>query len=754
MAHKIYLIFLMLVPFPLIASEGDTVPVIYEAKKVVISGSSMIVLIPRPFERFDKSRLADSVLRAFDEIKSMNSMDYGKTGISIDQDFMTSKRVTLNLDPDKKESWDLVTSQVFYTLRSFGVLEVHAPQIREAPLDFAFLKMPVFLYSVPYVHALPPNNFVNSLILMPDNEVLPSEVFYKKLKLGDREIVEKILAGLNSENESIRLTTLSAIPYIHLDRKYIRLLPLLSDKSTGVRLAVLKLLESENSKEVNDRLVQVVENDTDPRVKLTAVRILSSRGIKKYDVFIEIEKLSDPDEKVVISAIERLANSKSNAAQGPIAEALRHISPDVRKSALQALINMGARDTMASVLNDDRVDLETREAIAKDLMNNGNSAQEVKGMNYLVTSGKPESACLAVKRIKERRAEGGLKILYSALLRPEAEVRREAANAIPVYRDMESLKVLLGAAKTDAERVEFEGIAVSIIAIQPIDTILAMMEGQDTTMRRLAMKAFGDSLKGGVPPPKALHVLEARLSDSDLGVRRAAVYALARVTDEKILMKIMGLANDPDPEIREAAMTAAGRVSSPTANDILLRGLNDEADRVKMAALDGISAKKIKGAKETLEMMGKYQDVNIRRKVAKAYISLLDPGEAANAMDFLTNLLYDTDPQVKLYAIEAVSQVNERRAIVAISGLVIDPNKDVKLAAIRALAKTKQKDALEGIEKAVFDNDKEIRIAALEGLKQLGLKDALDFLSELLKMETDAEIRAKAEEVQNSLLAQ
>jgi len=152
-------------------------------------------------------------------------------------------------------------------------------------------------------------------------------------------------------------------------------------------------------------------------------------------------------------------------------------------------------------------------------------------------------------------------------------------------------------------------------------------------------------------------------------------------------------------------------------------------------------------------MMGHYQDVSVRRKAVKAYIAMLEPGEQAQVLDFLTEMLYDQDPEVKLAAIGAVRQVHERRAIVAIAALVIDPDRTVKTTALDALATSGERDALEGIEKAVFDNDRTIRIAALEALQRLGKKEALDFLGELMRLEQDAEVRAKAEQVQKALLA-
>ena len=735
------------------AQTMEPVPVAYMATRLNQAGSTLIALVPRPLERFDAAKFADSVLLAFDALKLAHPQEYGKATLLLDGDPAQTKRVILNLDPEHKDAFDQVASEVFYTMRSLGVTEVKAPAIREAPLDETVLRTPVFRLVVPYYDALPPRTFAGAMVVLSATEVLPSEVFAYRLKQGDRELVDKVLSGLSSPSETVRLAVIAALPHISVPSRANVLLPRLSDTSTGVRLAALKLLEAENTPAINERLGQVVENDPDATVKLAAARILSARGIKKYDVIIELERLADPNEQVVIATIERLATEKNRAVSAGLAQSLKHPSPAVREAARKAIIQSGATSVMVAGMNDDRLDAGTREAFARYLAENSGS-DAAAATAWLLASGSAEGATWAAKRLEEKRPADGLKALYAALLRPEAEVRIAAARAIGAYSDKGAIKPLLQAAKTEAEQKEIEAQVTRIIAGQNLDTVLELMDDTDVAVRRLAMKALADSLKGAAPPTRAVTVLQGRLSDPDLGVRRAAVYALARVPDEKVVATVMALYKDPDAEVREAAVTAANRSQDPKAADILVKALNDESDRVKLVALDGVMNRKIQAAREALQMMAHYQDVEVRRKAVKAYLAMLGPGEAEQILDFLFERLYDTDAEVKLAVLDVIKRVHDRRAIVAMSGLVIDPNRDVKMRAIDALAETKEKDALEGVEKAVFDADKSVRLFALDALARLGRPEAMDFLSELLNLEQDSEVRAKAQEVQRRLLNQ
>jgi len=102
--------------------------------------------------------------------------------------------------------------------------------------------------------------------------------------------------------------------------------------------------------------------------------------------------------------------------------------------------------------------------------------------------------------------------------------------------------------------------------------------------------------------------------------------------------------------------------------------------------------------------------------------------------------------------VRVVITIPERKALQAVSSLAIDPDTSVKLAVIDALAKTKEKDALEGIQKAVFDTDPAIRIAALDGIQRLARPEAIDFLNELINLESEPTVKAKAMAVRDALL--
>jgi len=740
-----------LVPVALAARDLDRTAVVYRAVQVVRGTVSETVLVPETFQGFDAARPMDSILRAFDALKHAHPDEYGNASLLLDGDPAGTLRATLNLDPANPSSHLLVAAEVFHTLKSLGVAEIRAPALRQAPLDAAALPLPVYLMAVPYHQALPPRHYLHAVVFLSPSETLPSEVFYQKLDRADPGVMDRVLAGLVQGDDRTKLSVLAAIPHLNIAQKARVLLPLLDDPSAAVRLAVLKLLQPERADEVTRRLAQLVEKDRDAAVKLAAARILSERGLRQYDIFLEMDRLNDPSDEAVLAAIGRLVESRNPVVAPGLYQCLTHRSQAVRDRARKGLAEIGATAMMVQALSDARLDLATREAFALELAGSGARADRKAALAFLVESGSESSAIEAVRQAASLDAEDGLPVLYRALLRPEAAIRDAAVEPIVAYRDPRSIPALLGAARSGAEQERFEAAAVRILATQPASYLLSAMEGSDPTMRRLAMKAFGDSLKDAAPPSNAVAVLKARLGDPDVRVRRAAVYALARVPDETVASAILDLSRDPDPEIRAQAMVAAVRSSRPDSEPVILRGLSDESEPVVLAALTGVATRRLREAKDPLRLLCSHGNPEIRRKAVQAYAAILEPGEAARDLDFLTGLLYVNDPAVKLEAIQVVRQVHERRAIVALSSLVIDPNRDVKAAAIEALASTKELDALEGVEKGVFDPDPTIRLLALDALGTLGRPEAVDFLNEVIRTEADPTIRARAEKVREAL---
>ena len=109
-----------------------------------------------------------------------------------------------------------------------------------------------------------------------------------------------------------------------------------------------------------------------------------------------------------------------------------------------------------------------------------------------------------------------------------------------------------------------------------IPRLMSILDEEDTTYRRAAVKALGAVGSATIPP-----LVDAMLNSDNVTVRGSAVKALAQVAicypEEPFAEEGMqGLAkalNDGNPVVNIAAVMALGQIGSPQAFDILLAAL-------------------------------------------------------------------------------------------------------------------------------------------------------------------------------------
>jgi HEAT repeat protein len=627
------------------------------------------------------------------------------------------------------------------------------PAIQPNPVDSSICTIPVFLPRVPHYLALPPNHFNHGIIMLGDLDYLPSSTFYLKLNMQDKTIIEKILSGLSDKNANIRSMILTALPSLNLRNLSQFILPLLKDPVSSIKLQTIKLLENEEGKIITEKLGEVVEKDPDPMIKLAAAKILTGRGITKYDIFIQIERLKDSNDAAVIDALNKIVESNNPLSGTTLKTVLFHKNPDIRQKALDGLLKLEDYKILKELLSDDRIALSLKDQIGRFMTQKSSSDLQKQGLSFLIQSGPWDGAIWAIKYIEENRMKNLTDELIQALSREEANVRHEAMKALASFKDLKLIDPLVVAVKKTEDKKAAEDAVLTIIGSQSLDVVLKLVDHKELTMRQFAMRALGDFINSGQTiSPQMIATLRGRLSDPDQGIKKAAIYTLARINDEKVASILLPLENDKDPEIREQVAIAARNCTGAKADGILLKYLNDEEDKVKLNAVIGVREHKLKEGLESLKQMARYGKDVIRREVWKAIVELMPQQDHAAHVQFFIDAFFDPDSEIRFMVIDGVRDIKEQRVMLALSGLVTDKSSKVKIKAIEALAEQKNDDAVEHIFRAFFDEDKAVRMKVLEALDTLGSVKAIDPLKEAFTMEKDPDIKKKASEVLEKLL--
>lgn len=580
-------------------------------------------------------------------------------------------------------------------------------------------------------------------------EPIPAEEFYRRLDAQDREIAAAAKVLLAEAPADVRLALVERIDALKSKDKEELLVERLEDADARVRKAALVHLAKAPSAGVQRALMALVDKDQDNMVRLEAVKILVAAGKKEYERYLLLDKLNAQDANAVIEAAKGLAASKDKKFVPAIAGLAAHDNPAVRKVAVELLRDLGEMELMAGLLDNEQLALDVRVLAAKTLMAKAaaGSGERAKGIGFLVDKGDASDALAAATAARDEVVIGTAPALAKALARPEAEVRKVAAEGLGKLKDPVGLEALAGAlrASQDAgERALYSAQAELIVSVQPVEQAIAIASAKDATVRELAIRALAAFSKDK-PNARVTEVLEKALGEKEPGIRQAAAYALARSSDEGVLARMAKLAGDGDAEVRAQVAHAIGRAKGAANDALLIKFLDDNDNAVKEAALTAIQAKKLTAAQDKVRFLVAHRKVEVRREAMRALVQLATPADP-QLFDIYSKAMQDEDSEVKMIALDGLGAFKDARAAQYIGLPLLDDrsSKELKMKTIGVLGEMGIPEAVEHTVRGLFDDDREIKLATLGALEKLKSDKAQRPLQEFVLRETDAEVKARA----------
>ncbi len=662
-----------------------------------------------------------------------------KTGVS-DKPVLncTGNSVSVKLPGVKKGQLDQVLPVLYYTLRWYGLDTISVSKLHPRPLKMMELTVPAVTVVMPFWVDLPPSPALPGMLVTDKGQWLDAMDFRRGLQRGDKTAVNILKAGLQSKLTQERLAVLAALPTVKGLDIVTLAGPLLQDPSTGVRMAVVRLLQGVKGPSAIKMLEDMAGNDKSVTIRIQAARILSKRGDHKFDNIAAVDDINSTDPKVAIHAIDVLLAHPVKGVGPVLLSAMDNPSRDVAAKALSALIKLGLTKQLVTVLSDPNLPGDMKLQSARYLAGLKDQKPRVEGLRYLLKHGNDKDKIMACNRVLRFKDRDLAPALLNDLANKPGKEAQSALDALVALGDPALIKPMVGLIKgTLADKVS--KAVVKLIDTLSVDKVLKMTSDSNPVVRMLAVQVLGLRLKGRATiPPNIGNALGKALKDSSIDVRRQAAAALAKSDDQKQLRALCGLASDQDHHLRAIACMAAAKVGGTTGQAILLSGLNDTSDDVRLAALKGIAKLKIRKAMPVLVTLGNYQNTDVRRMAYKALTSMLKPDEVLKYRGFLIQGLTDRDKQIKRLCLQALRGVKDRKVILAVGDMKIDPDKTIRMLAIAVLAAAGTPDAIDALESmATIDENPEVRVSALKALAKLNKPDLVDFLKELLKHEED-----------------
>ncbi|MEO1094966.1 MAG: HEAT repeat domain-containing protein [Cyanobacteria bacterium J06638_28] len=158
-----------------------------------------------------------------------------------------------------------------------------------------------------------------------------------------------------------------------------------------------------------------------------------------------------------------------------------------------------------------------------------------------------------------------------------------------------------------------------------IPRLMSILDEEDTTYRRAAVKALGAVGSDTIPP-----LVDAMLNSDNVTVRGSAVKALAQVAicypetpfSEAGMQGLTQALQDPNPVVNIAAVMTLGEIGSPEAFDILLDAIKT-TDNVALSVTIANTFGSIKDARGAEVLQTIIDDESVDSYVRESAVSAL-----------------------------------------------------------------------------------------------------------------------------------
>jgi beta-lactamase regulating signal transducer with metallopeptidase domain len=179
-----------------------------------------------------------------------------------------------------------------------------------------------------------------------------------------------------------------------------------------------------------------------------------------------------------------------------------------------------------------------------------------------------------------------------------------------------------------------------------------------------------------------------------------------------IVNALLGVAKDPNVEVRRAAVRSLGQHKSPAALPALREALRDSDAEVRGSALEALSEMEDAGSADAIVAMLKDSNREVRAKALSALTNLELTGIPAGYRDALK----DPDPDVRHQAAHVAGHFEDAAAVPTLRTMLEDPNAEVREAAVEALASIRNEAAIQALIGALKARDAKVRQAAADAL--------------------------------------
>lgn len=556
------------------------------------------------------------------------------------------------------------------------------------------------------------------------------------------EKIELLAEQLRSTDEETRRSAVVGLSAYPVEETKNYLFTALGDASWRVRKeAVDALLVAAVSTEIIEDFVRLLESDN-AGLRNSAVEALEKLGVRAMPVLCR--HVGDDDHDVRKFVVDILGSIGDAEAVPLLINALDDADPNVCAAAAENLGKIGHVQAVPHLLQAlGKSDIWLRYTVLEALSKIGKPVPmavitPLVGENLLKKAafdclgaiGDAEAAPLLIEGIRERVKnirEAAVVALIKVRERLPAEAKQLVDVKLAAFNGSPSVEGLLSSLDT-ADRGLKEALLKLLGIIGDERAIGRLLQCfRDDRLRKYCLPAFaamGEKaaaslirlfpeaddeersfiayICGELRSPGCSQLLRAGMRDASPLLRKISVKAAGKAGFSGLVKEIAPLLDDPEPEVRNAAVEALSRLAA------------DDGEAVLMIA-------------------GQLVAGEVPEKRCNAAILFASLGDT----DKLSLLIKDDDAAVRKTAVNSLAALKKESSVGQLVMALVDEEADVRIAVAGALGEIGSGDVLEPLLLAMKDEDPWVKCAALKSLGKLRHEGARQAIVELLATGVD-----------------
>jgi HEAT repeat protein len=554
--------------------------------------------------------------------------------------------------------------------------------------------------------------------------VVRREVVESLANLGDAPIDLLCLELKNNRSNEARIAANVDTLVASKGSPEMAVAALANDADPAVAADVAQILGRRKNPSATQILIKMISHTND-NVAVGAIEALGRIGGKAaiealitsietgnfFRTFPAIDVLGRSGDPRVVEPLSKLLNNPSY-----LPEAARALGNTGERSALKPLLALlqSQADSIVRVVATSISELRDRfeeksggDAVAIELLLRSQIPVEVVRRLARMLSEISLSESLAITKLLGivGNAEAVPKLTEQLDARPEvAESAADALKKIGNSADAH-LREAIREGQSNRRKVLLPLITRSAAA----EDVVVCLNDTDSEVRVLACETLS-RLGVTTVVPKLFNLL----SDANLRVVHSAIAAIQALGTREARTLAIEASQSPIAGVRRSALNILSYFGDASATQPLLKGLKDPDNRVREAALQGLPYLEDLSAQEVLYDFAR--DTNIRMKsLAMRAIGQL-PKSTERAFSVLLKGIKDQDAWVRYYACQSLGRLGYDSAATEISLLLSDEAGQVRVSAVEALSNLNSKEAHIALRMAVQSTDADVKRAALVGL--------------------------------------